>query len=200
MLFGLYNTPATFQSIMNNALRPFLGRFVVIYLDDILIFSKTMEEYYDHLEKVLAVLREHELYATPSKCEIASQEIEFLGFRIGGGKILPIPAKIDTIVSWPRPTNVQEVRQFIGLATYYRRFIKDFARICVPLHKLLKEPDKRLRKDKLRPISWSVACEAAFRKLKRILTTAPVLIQPDLTKPFVIETDASEWAIGIVLM
>ena len=161
---------------MNNALRPFLGRFVVVYLDDILIFSKTMEEHYDHLEKVLAILREHELYATPSKCEIASQEIEFLGFRIRGGKILPILAKVDTIVSWPRPTNMQEVRQFIGLATYYRRFIKDFARICVPLYKLLKKPDKRLRKDKLCPISWLVACEAAFRKLKSILTTTPVLI------------------------
>ena len=199
MPFGLCNAPATFQSIMNDALRPFLGRFVVVYLDDILIFSKTMEEHYEHLEKVLAVLRKHQLYAAPGKCEIAAERIEFCGFRIGGGQVSAVPAKVDMIVSWPRPTNVREVRQFLGLATYYRRFIKDFAKICVPLHELLKEPDERLRKDKLRPISWSVACEWAFRRLKRLITTAPVLIQPDLTKPFVIETDASEWAIGMVL-
>ena len=111
-----------------------------------------------------------------------------------------MPAKVEIVKNWPRPRNVHEVRQFLGLATYYRRFIRGFAAICVPLHELLKESDVELRKQKFRPIRWSVAYECAFRKVKEMLTAEPILIQPDLSKPFVIETDASEWAIGMVLL
>ena len=192
MPFGLCNAPATFQTIMNEALRPFLGKFVVVYLDDILIFSKTKEEHYDHLRQVLEVLRREKLITQPEKCVFATTELDFCGHIIGNGQIRPMPAKVDIIENWPRPRNVHEVRQFVGLATYYRRFIRGFSKICVPLHELFRESDADLRKQKFRPIRWSVACESAFRKIKRLLTAAPVLLQPNRTKPFVIETDASE--------
>jgi hypothetical protein len=200
MPFGLCNAPATFQTLMNEALRPFLGKFVIVYLDDVLIFSKTKEEHYEHLEKVLEVLRRERLVIQPEKCTFATDQLEFCGHTIGKGQIKPIPAKVDIVKNWPRPRNVHELRQFLGLATYYRRFIRGFASICVPLHELLKESDVELRKLKFRPIRWNVACEMAFRKLKRMLTDEPILIQPDLSKPFTIETDASEWAIGMVLL
>jgi transposase InsO family protein len=200
MPFGLCNAPATFQTLMNDALRPFLGKFVVVYLDDILIFSKSKEEHYEHLRQVLEVLRKEKLITQPDKCTFATNELEFCGHVIGNGQVRPMPAKVEIVKNWPRPRNVHEVRQFLGLATYYRRFIRGFAAICVPLHELLKESDVELRKQKFRPIRWSVACECAFRKVKEMLTAEPVLIQPDLSKPFVIETDASEWAIGMVLL
>jgi hypothetical protein len=200
MPFGLCNAPATFQTLMNEALRPFLGKFVIVYLDDVLIFSKTKEEHYEHLEKVLEVLRRERLVIQPEKCTFATNQLEFCGHTIGKGQIKPIPAKVDIVKNWPRPRNVHELRQFLGLATYYRRFIRGFASICVPLHELLKESDVELRKLKFRPIRWNVACEMAFRKLKKMLTDKPILIQPDLSKPFTIETDASEWAIGMILL
>ena len=111
-----------------------------------------------------------------------------------------MPAKVDIIRTWPRPKNVHDVRQFVGLVTYYRRFVKGFTKIYVPLHELLKETDADLRKQKFRPVRWTVACESAFRKIKDKMTSSPVLVQPDRSKPFVIETDASEWAIGMVLL
>ena len=200
MPFGLCNAPATFQSIINNTLRPLLGRNVVVYLDDILIFSNSMEEHRKHLEQVLSLLQEQQLYASPTKCTFATEELEFCGHIVGNGSIRPLPAKIETVNTWPRPKTVHDVRQFVGLATYYRRFIRDFAKICVPLHELLKESDTTLRKKRFRPIVWSEACESAFRKVKELLASAPVLKQPDRNKPYVIETDASEWALGMVLM
>ena len=200
MPFGLCNAPATFQTIMNETLQPLLGKCVVVYLDDILIYSQSLEDHYKHLDQVLSLLEKQKLYAQPQKCEFAPAHMEFCGHIIGNGTLRPMPAKVDAIREWPRPKNVHDVRQFIGLATYYRRFIPGFAKICVPLHELLKETDATLRQRKFRPIRWTVACESAFRKLKDLLVCAPVLIQPDQTKPFVIETDASEWAIGMVLL
>jgi transposase InsO family protein len=200
MPFGLCNAPATFQTIMNETLRPFLGKFAVVYLDDILIYSDTREEHYDHLDKVLEALKKEQLIAQPAKCSIAVTELEFCGHIIGNGQIRPVPGKVEIIRTWPRPRNVHEVRQFVGLATYYRRFIRGFAQICVPLHELFKETDVDLRKQKFRPVAWTITCESAFRALKNALVDAPVLIQADRSKPFIIETDASEWAIGMVLL
>jgi hypothetical protein len=200
MPFGLCNAPATFQTVMNEVLRPFLGTFVVVYLDDILIYSDSMEDHYDHLEKVLSALHNSQLIAQPSKCVIAAKELEFCGHIVGSGRIRPLPAKVDVIRTWPKPRNVHELRQFVGLATYYRRFIKGFAQICVPLHELFKETDEELRRDRFRPLRWTTACESAVSTLKRKLINAPVMAQPDLSKPFTIETDASEWAIGMVLL
>lgn len=200
MPFGLCNAPATFQSIINNTLRPLLGRNVVVYLDDILIFSTSLEEHRKHLEQVLALLKGQELYASPTKCTFATRELEFCGHIVGNGNVRPLPAKVEAVQAWPKPKTVHDVRQFLGLATYYRRFIHDFAKICVPLHELLKESDSTLRKQRFRPIIWTEACESAFRKIKDLLASAPVLKQPDRDKAYVIETDASEWALGMVLL
>lgn len=199
MPFGLCNAPATFQTLMNETLRPYLGKSVVVYLDDILVYSKTLEEHYAHLEEVLQCLRAQKLYAKPKKCVFVTKELEFCGHIIGNGQVKAVTMKLDVIKEWPRPKNVNEVRRFVGLATYYRRFVKDFAKIAVALHDLTKEADEELRKKKFRPITWTEQCEVAFRRLKEALVSAPVLIQPDRTKPFTIETDASEWAIGFVL-
>ncbi|KAG0152675.1 hypothetical protein PDIDSM_2480 [Penicillium digitatum] len=191
--------PATFQTLMNETLRPYLGKSVVVYLDDILVYSQTLDEQYTHLEEVLQCLRTQKLYAKPKKCVFVTKELEFCGHIIGDGKVQAVAMKLEVIKDWPRPTNVNEVRRFLGLATYYRRFVKDFAKIAVALHNLTKEADEELRKQKFRPITWTEQCEVAFVRLKEALVSAPVLVQPNRTKPFTIETDASEWAIGFLL-
>ena len=201
MPFGLANAPATFQTMMNRILREFIVKgFVIVYLDDIVIFSNSVDEHQQHLEAVFKALRAATLYAKPSKCVLAATELEFCGHVIGNGQLRPVKSKIDMILKWPTPTNVHEVRQFLGLATYYRRFVRQFAKMCTPLFELLKEADAEARKRKFRKIIWTATCEAAFRQLKQALTTSPVLVQPDTTRPFLIETDASEWAIGCVLL
>lgn len=200
MPFGLCNAPATFQTTMNETLRSALGRYALVYLDDILIFSETIEQHCQHLDEILTLLEQQGLIAKPGKCKIATTELEFCGHIVGNRSVRPMPAKVEAIRDWPAPTNVHEVRQFLGLATYYRRFIKRFAHIAAPLHELLKETDETARKNKFRPIVWTVACRSAFARLKQQLVNAPVLIQPDLSRPFTIETDASEWALGAVLM
>jgi hypothetical protein len=201
MPFGLANAPATFQTMMNRILREFIVKgFVIVYLDDIVIFSNSESEHQQHLKAVFEALRANKLYAKPSKCILAAPELEFCGHVVGNGKLQPVRSKINMITSWPVPRNVHEVRQFLGLATYYRRFVRHFARICTPLFELLKEADAEARKRKFRKIVWTASCEAAFRQLKQALTTGPTLVQPDTTRPFFIETDASEWAIGCVLL
>ncbi len=200
MPMGLTNAPATFQTLMNTILQPFLDRFVIVYLDDILVFSDSIEEHQDHLGQVLSKLEENELFAKPSKCTIGVQEVEFCGHIVGGGVIKTSRSKTKLIEEWPTPTNVHEVRQFLGLASYYRRFVRNFATIAAPLSDLLKETDVELRKQKNRAITWTAKCQHAFEILKNGLTREPVLQQPDWHKPFVIETDASEWAIGCTLL
>lgn len=200
MPFGLCNAPASFQTFMNRILRPFLGRFVVVYLDDIVVYSDTMDEHLRHLTLIFEVLRRETLYAKPSKCIFAVPCLEFCGHLVGGGTIRPLSSKVAIIIEWPSPTNVHEVRVFLGMVTYYRRFILRFAMICVPLFDLLKETDAEIRRKKFRKITWTASAEAAFQELKKRLTEAPVLLQPDTTLAFVIEADASEWAIGIVLL
>ena len=153
MPFGLCNAPATFQTLMNETLRPHLGKIVVVYLDDILIFSDTEDEHYEHLEEVLKCLKEQRLYAKPKKCIFVTTELEFCGHIIGNGEVRPVPAKLEAITGWPKPTNVSEVRRFLGLATYYRRFVRGFSKIAAPLHDLTKEADEELRKKKFRPIN-----------------------------------------------
>lgn len=200
MPFGLCNAPASFQTFMNRILREFLGKSVVVYLDDIVVYSESMEEHLHHLTQVFEVLRAHTLYAKPSKCIFAVTSLEFCGHLVGGGVVRPLSSKVAIIIEWPTPINVHEVRVFLGMVTYYRRFIRAFAKICVPLFDLLKEADAETRKKKFRKIKWTASTEAAFRTLKKLLTEAPILLQPDTTLAFIIETDASEWAIGIVLL
>ncbi|KAE8668323.1 cytochrome P450 78A7-like [Hibiscus syriacus] len=191
MPFGLTNAPTTFCTLMNKVLQPFLDHFVVVYLDDIVVYSKTVEEHIEHLRRVFQVLRDNELYVKEEKCSFAQKEVPFLGHVVGGGKLQMDKDKIRAIDEWKPPTKVTELRAFLGLANYYRRFVKGYSKIATPLTELLK-------KDKV--WEWSTKCQDAFKKLKEAMVNEPVLVLPDYTKPFVVFTDASDVAIGGVLM
>ncbi|GMI83616.1 hypothetical protein HRI_002030900 [Hibiscus trionum] len=191
MPFGLTNAPSTFCTLMNKVLSPFLDRFVVVYLDDIVIYSKTFHEHLMHLRKVLQVLRENELYIKREKCSFAQQEVPFLGHIIGGGKIRMDPSKVRAIDDWEPPTKVTELRSFLGLANYYRKFVQGYSAVATPLTELLKN-------DKV--WEWSPSCQEAFERLKQAMVSEPVLALPDHSKQFVIHTDASDYVIGGVLM
>ena len=190
MPFGLTNTPATFMTLMNDIFREFLDSFVIVYLDDILVYSKTKEKHLKHIHLVLGKLRKHHLYGKLSKCEFLKNEVEYLGHHISALGISVDQHKVEAIKSWPTPTNVSELRSFLGLANYYRKFVKGFSAIASPLTSLL-------HKDK--PYLWEKEQQSAFNALKQSLTSAPVLTLPDPTKPFTLTTDASDFAIGAVL-
>ena len=159
-----------------------------------------LDDHYQHLERVLSLLHQNQLYAKPSKCIFATPELEFCGHIVGDGKLCAIPSKLDAIRDWPRPTNIQEVRQFLGLASYYSRFVRGFAQLAARLHDLLRNGDESSNRKKKRPIPWTAGAESSFQLLKRKLIEAPVFAQPDVHRPFRIETDASEWALGCVLL
>jgi hypothetical protein len=175
MPFGLTNAPATFQTLMNTVLQPFLDQFVVVYLDDVVIFSNSDEEHEEHLCLVLEKLREYQLFAKPSKCIIGAETVEFCGHIVGQGQLRTSSSKTKLIEEWPIPTNVHEVRQFLGLASYYRRFVRNFATIAAPLSDLLKEIDPERRKQKKRSITWTARCQLSFDLLKKALSSEPVL-------------------------
>ncbi|XP_052735534.1 uncharacterized protein LOC128197518 [Vigna angularis] len=191
MPFGVTNAPAIFMDYMNRIFRPYLDKFVVVFIDDILIYSKTQAEHEEHLRAVLTVLREKELYAKLSKCEFWMKEVQFLGHVVSAGGISVDPAKVRAVLDWKSPRSVTEVRSFVGLAGYYRRFIEGFGKIVAPLTQLT-------RKD--RPFAWTDLCEERFQELKHKLTSAPVLIIPDTSKPFEVYCDASHQGLGCVLM
>ena len=190
MPFGLTNAPATFQTLMNNLFGPYLEHFVLVYLDDILVFSKNGAEHKKHLRLVLEKLREAQLLASPKKCEFGRQSVEFLGHVITSSGVTMEPSKVNAILTWPIPTKISEVRSFLGLAGYYRRFIPKFAALTAPLTGLLKKDQHFV---------WSTIQQRAFDALKQVLMTQPVLLIPDFSLPFTIFTDASGKAIGAVL-
>ncbi len=188
--FGLTNAPATFQALMLDVLRDFLDQSVVVFLDDILIYSKNEEEHEKIVKKVLEELRKHKLFATLKKCEFFKEEVQFIGHKISKNGVAVEEAKIKVINEWPTLKNVDEVRRFLGLANYYRKFIKDFSAIAQPLT------------DKLSPKnqwSWGEKEDKAFKELKEKLSRTPVLITADPTKPFILNCDASGTAVGAVL-
>ncbi|XP_052728608.1 uncharacterized protein LOC128195371 [Vigna angularis] len=191
MPFGVTNAPAIFMDYMNRIFRPYLDKFVVVFIDDILVYSKSYEEHEDHLRTVLGVLREKELYAKFSKCEFWMKEVPFLGHIVSAGGISVDPAKVRAVLEWESPRSVTEVRSFVGLAGYYRQFIEGFSKIVAPLTQLT-------RKDQ--PFAWTDRCEGSFQELKNKLTSAPVLVIPDTAKPFVVYCDASHQGLGCVLM
>jgi hypothetical protein len=191
MSFGLTNAPAHFTYLMNSVFMPELDKFVVVFIDDILIYSKNEEEHAKHFWIVLTRLREHQLYAKFSKCAFWLEEIQFLGHVLSANGIAVDPSKVKDILEWKLPTTVHQVRSFRGLAGYYRRFIPDFSKIVKPITSLLKNDTK---------FNWSSRCNKAFEQLKVLLTTAPVLAQPDIEKPFDIYCDASGSGLGCVLM
>jgi hypothetical protein len=169
----------------------YLDKFVVVFIDDILVFSKTKEEHAEHLRLVLQKLREHQLYAKRSKCEFWLKEVFFLGQVVSNGEISVDPSKVKDVLDWKPPTNVSEIRSFLGLAGYYRRFIEGFSKLAKPMTALLEKNAKFM---------WSEKCQTNFEELKKRLTTAPVLVLPDLSKYFSIYCDASRLGLGYVLM
>ncbi|KAM3547144.1 hypothetical protein MY1884_009710, partial [Beauveria asiatica] len=187
MPFGLTNAPATFQTMIDNVLRKQLDNFVVVYLDDILIYSDTLEEHKKHVHEVLQVLQDNNLLVEPTKSKFHQQKVEFLGYEITPGHIRMSPSKIEDVRDWPAPTNVREVRGFLGFANFYRRFIRKFGEITIPLTDLTK-------KDKT--FEWTKKEEEAFQALKERILEEPVLITADPNKPFEVETDASDFAVG----
>ena len=191
MSFSVTNAPAVFMDYMNRIFRPFLDKFVVVFIDDILIYSRTWEEQAEHLRLVLSVLREKKLYAKLSKCKLWMDEVQFLGHVISAHGIAVDPAKVDVVVKWESPKSATEIRSFVGLAGYYMRFIEGFSKIVAPLTQLT-------RKDQ--PFTWTDKCEESFQKLKRRLTSAPILVIPDMGKPFEVYCDASHLGLGCVLM
>ncbi|KAL0537061.1 hypothetical protein IC582_026029 [Cucumis melo] len=191
MSFGLTNAPAVFMDLMNRVFREFLDTFVIVFIDDILIYSKTEAEHEKHLRMVLQTLRDNKLYAKFSKCEFWLKQVSFLGHVVSKAGVSVDPAKIEAVTGWTRPSTVSEVRSFLGLAGYYRRFVENFSRIATPLTQLTR---------KGAPFVWSKACEDSFQNLKQKLVTAPVLIVPDGSGSFVIYSDASKKGLGCVLM
>ena len=191
MPFGLTNAPAAFMDLMNRTFQPYLDQFVVVFIDDILVYSTEQSEHEHHLRVVLETLRKEQLYAKLSKCEFWLNSISFLGHVISDNGVAVDPQKIKAVSEWPRPTNVTEVRSFLGLAGYYRRFVEDFSRIAQPLTNLMK---KTVR------FQWNDKCERAFEELKKRLTTAPVLTLPVDGVEFEVYSDASKEGLGCVLM
>ncbi|KAL0546890.1 hypothetical protein IC582_016808 [Cucumis melo] len=191
MSFGLTNDPAVFMDLMNRVFREFLDTFVIVFIDDILIYSKTEAEHEKHLRMVLQTLRDNKLYAKFSKCEFWLKQVSFLGHVVSKVGVSVDPAKIEAVTGWTRPSTVSEVRSFLGLAGYYRRFVENFSRIATPLTQLTR---------KGAPFVWSKACEDSFQNLKQKLVTAPVLTVPDGSGSFVIYSDASKKGLGCVLM
>jgi hypothetical protein len=186
MPFGLTNAPATFQSLMNDIFRDMLDECVIIYLDDILIYSKTPEEHQVHLERVLQRLQEHRLYAKPSKCNFNMTEIKYLGFLITPEGIKPDPDLIRAIQEFPIPKTLKRLQSFLGLANYYRKFVENYSRIAKPLTDALQHASNS------KPLSWTVERNAAFIELKQALTSEPCLQLPDPHGEFEVTTDAAE--------
>ena len=182
MPFGLTNAPAIFMDLMNKVFHPYLDQFVIMFIDDIFVYSKNVDEHAMHLRIVLQTLRDRELYAKFSKCEFWLNEVVFLGHVISGGGIFVDPKKIEAIVSWEQPKNVSEVRSFLGLAGYYRRFVEHFSLLTAPLTRLTR---KGVRYE------WNDICEQSFQELKSRLTMVPVLAFPTPESEYVVFSDTS---------
>jgi hypothetical protein len=191
MSFGLTNAPAYFMYMMNKVFIEYLDKFVVVFIDDILVYSRNEEELEEHLCLVLQKLRDHKLYVKLSKCEFWLKQVAFLGHVVSKGGISVDPSKVQDVLSWKTPMSVSDIRSFLGLAGYYRRFIEGFSKISKPMTELL-EKDKQFH--------WTAACESSFQELKKRLTNAPVLVMPNMEKSFSIYCDASGQELGCVLM
>jgi hypothetical protein len=188
--FGLTNAPATFMHLMNSVFSDYLDDFVIVFLDDVLIFSRSIEEHQRHVRLVLERLREHRLYANMKKCEFFQSKISFLGHIVSADGISMDPEKIQAIRDWPTLQNVGDVRSFLGLAGYYRKFVHRFSHIAAPLSNLLRNDT---------PFIWTEKEQKAFDELKSALMNGPVLIVPDQTLPYTVTTDSSSYAVGATL-
>ncbi|GKA91388.1 putative reverse transcriptase domain-containing protein [Tanacetum coccineum] len=191
MPFGLTNAPAVFMDLMNRVCKPYLDKFVIVFIDDILIYSKNKQEHEEHLKLILELLKKEQLYAKFSKCEFWIPKVQFLGHVIDSQGIHVDPAKIESVKDWASPKSATEIRQFLGLAGYYRRFIEGFSKIAKPMTKLTQKKVK---------FDWGDKAETAFQLIKHKLCSAPILALPEGNEDFIIYCDASIKGLGVVLM
>lgn len=190
MPFGLTGAPGTFQSAINNVLRPYLDVFVVVYMDDILIYSHDKDKHEEHVMMVLEKLREHSLYVKAEKCHFDAEQVEFLGFIINTDGVKMDPSKVQAVVDWPVPKSCHDIQVFNGFANFYRRFIGNYSALVAPLNRLLRKGVQ---------FEWSDECQASFDELKRRFTTGPILRHFDPKRKIIIETDASDFALGAII-
>lgn len=174
--FGLTNGPATFQAIMNDVFRPYLRRFVLVFFDDILVYSKDKEEHKQHLTSVLQTLHEHQLYVNRKKCEFGKSQVAYLGHIISESGVAVDMSKVKSMQEWPAPVSLKSLRSFLGLTGYYRKFIQGYASIAGPL-------TEQLKRDKF---NWTPAATQAFEALKTAMVNAPILAIPDFSKQFIV--------------
>ncbi len=191
MPFRLANSPSVFQSFINEVFRDMLNRWVIVYIDDILIYSTSLEDHIKQVREVLRRLIDHQLYAKAEKCEFHQESVSFLGYVISSGGVAMDDKKIHSVVNWLQPTTLKELQRFLGFANFYRRFIRNFITVAAPLTSMTKKGNQRL--------TWSPAAHQAFRTLKERFTTAPILHHPDPEQEFIVEVDASSTGIGAVL-
>ena len=191
MRFRLTNAPTAFMGLMNRVFQPYLDQFVVVFVDDILIYSQSEVEHEDHLRIVLQLLRDHQLYAKFSKCDFWLVEVGFLGHVVSASGVSVDPRKVEAVMSWERPKSVFEIHSFLGLAGCYRMFIEDFSRLAAPMTRLTRKEVKFV---------WDDSCEQAFQELKRRLTSTPILIVPERGLRYTVYCDASKDGLGSVLM
>ena len=190
MPFGLCNAPGTFQRLMERVLAGLHWTSCLVYIDDIIIFSQTMQEHLHHLRDVFTRLRDANLKIKPAKCHLLQKSVDYLGHTISCEGVRANLAKIQGISAWKTPTDSKELKRFLGLASYYRRFVKNFAQIASPLHRLTQAGRKW---------SWTPECESAFTQLKQQLTTTPMLAFPDFSRAFILDVDASGEGLGAIL-
>jgi len=195
MPFGLTNAPATFQSYINAALRQFLDKFAIAYIDDILIYSNSLEEHHEHVRTILKTLLEHGLYASLDKCQFSVQEVDFLGYVITPNGVAMEKSRVDSIQEWPVPKSVHDVQVFLGFCNFYRRFICAYSRVVLPITNLLRTKDK----NNPTTFQWTPDAQTAFNTLKQLFTTAPILRHFDPSLPNYLYTDASGFAISGIL-
>ncbi len=190
MPFGLSNSPAVFQALVNDVLRDMVDQFIYVYLDDILIFSSSLQEHVQHVRRVLQRLLENELFVKAEKCTFHAQSVPFLGFIVSPEGVRMDPDRVKAVVNWPTPDSRKALLRFLGFANFYRRFIRNFSQLAAPLTALTSTK---------MTFRWSNAAEAAFTKLSGRFVLAPILRAPDPTRQFVVEVDASEVGVGAVL-
>ncbi len=191
MPFGLSNSPSVFQAYINDVFRDMLNRWVIVYIDDILIYSDSLEMHVQQVRAVLNHLMEHQLYAKKEKCEIHQTQVSFLGYIFSADGVTMDNNKVQSVLNWPQPMTIKELQRFLGFANFYRRFIRNFSTIAALLTSLLRGGRQRL--------NWSPSALSAFQQLKDRFTTAPILHHPDPDLEFTVKVDASNTGIGAIL-